>query len=573
MTDDILNNCDPPIIDPPPSIEPGPPGGGAGGGGAGGGGGTGGSRGSGGSSPSRPGPSSPPSRPNRGNSADSGDSGDSGGGGGGGGSGGGGGGGGGNVDSSGANLNCTPFNGPTQQTNKGKGWGESPTQYGKKKGKKIEPRKKECDCEGSDGEGDNDEDRFKDVTIYPFNKVTETESGHVVEFDDTPGSERISTNHRSGSFEEYHPNGDKVIKVVRDNYVSVFRDNHIHIDGYCDVTIDKALKILVNKDQLESKEESAVNFDIHIGKNANINIYIEKGNLNVLVDEGDSNIQLKKGDVNIRQDCGHYNHFVNGDYNIECTGHMHLVVGEDQVTEIGRNRDVRIDGDFDNLVMTKENSKQEIQVYNRGLLVKENTQEYYYNKVERDYALGAKGDLTAAPPVGARYKRGAERTYWNEVKEKYVVLSKLVEKDYSIKSNRFVVRTQKDNYLMSELGYCGMQGYAGIIIDAGIYENTRNKDAVLRMFSENLTFIGGKKSTNLFSRDELRLSSLQRLKLFSANKIVANKEVEQENVLFVAQELQLLTDVAKPPDPTVPVKFINCPPGKWIPTNKKEDCK
>ena len=40
----------------------------------------------------------------------------------------------------------------------------------------------------------------------------------VQEFDDTPGAERIHTYHRAGTFEEIHPDGSKVIKVVRDEY-------------------------------------------------------------------------------------------------------------------------------------------------------------------------------------------------------------------------------------------------------------------------------------------------------------------------------------------------------------------
>lgn len=40
---------------------------------------------------------------------------------------------------------------------------------------------------------------------YPYNKVRLTESGHIVEFDDTPGAERINIKHRTGSFIELRP--------------------------------------------------------------------------------------------------------------------------------------------------------------------------------------------------------------------------------------------------------------------------------------------------------------------------------------------------------------------------------
>ena len=42
---------------------------------------------------------------------------------------------------------------------------------------------------------------------YPFNRVNQTESGHVIEIDDTPNGERINIEHMSGSFIEMHPDG------------------------------------------------------------------------------------------------------------------------------------------------------------------------------------------------------------------------------------------------------------------------------------------------------------------------------------------------------------------------------
>ena len=228
------------------------------------------------------------------------------------------------------------------QANTGQ-WFEPETPYGTVKGEPIKPR-----------------DNASKSTVYPFNKVTETESGHIVEFDDTPGAERIHIYHRSGSFFEFHPNGDKVDKIVRDYYLSILRDANIHIDGFTNVTIDKGLKVYINRDNLPNSENSSVNFDIHVGQNANVNLFLEKGNCNLRLKDGDANLQIDKGDVNIRQDDGNYNHFVNGDYNVECTGHMHTVVGGHKVDEIGGSRDVRVDGEFDNLQVT--NGYKETQV-------------------------------------------------------------------------------------------------------------------------------------------------------------------------------------------------------------------
>jgi len=229
------------------------------------------------------------------------------------------------------------------QANTGQ-WFEPETPFATIKGEQIQPR-----------------DNESKSTVYPFNKVTETESGHIVEFDDTPGSERINIFHRSGTFEEIHPNGDKVEKVVRDQYVSVLRDSNVHIDGFSNITVDKGIKVYVNRDNLQNSENSCVNFDVHVGQNANVNLFLEKGNCNVRLNDGDINVEMMKGDVNFRQNQGNFNHFINGDYNLECTGHMHTVVGQDSVTEIGGSRDTRIDGTFDNLQVTSGYKETQVQ--------------------------------------------------------------------------------------------------------------------------------------------------------------------------------------------------------------------
>ncbi len=56
---------------------------------------------------------------------------------------------------------------------------------------------------------------------YPKNQVTETESGHVFEIDDTPGFERISTWHKSGAFDETINTGERIIKVPNNMYITI----------------------------------------------------------------------------------------------------------------------------------------------------------------------------------------------------------------------------------------------------------------------------------------------------------------------------------------------------------------
>ena len=80
---------------------------------------------------------------------------------------------------------------------------------------------------------------------YPHNKALFTESGHIQEFDDTPGAERIHTYHRTGTFEEIHPDGTRVVKVVKDNYEIIFGENNIHVKGTANVVVDADVNVKI----------------------------------------------------------------------------------------------------------------------------------------------------------------------------------------------------------------------------------------------------------------------------------------------------------------------------------------
>ena len=74
-------------------------------------------------------------------------------------------------------------------------------------------------------------------TLYPFNKVHHTESGHMIEMDDSVGGERLSVSHRSGTFYEIHKDGTEVHRVVNDNYTVICKDDNVYIGGKVNVKI------------------------------------------------------------------------------------------------------------------------------------------------------------------------------------------------------------------------------------------------------------------------------------------------------------------------------------------------
>jgi len=64
------------------------------------------------------------------------------------------------------------------------------------------------------------------------------EDSHIVEFDVTPGQERISTIHRTGTYHEITPVGDKTEVIVGKNYRIVAQGENVYIEGGCNLTID-----------------------------------------------------------------------------------------------------------------------------------------------------------------------------------------------------------------------------------------------------------------------------------------------------------------------------------------------
>lgn len=81
--------------------------------------------------------------------------------------------------------------------------------------------------------------------LYPYNVVSESESGHIVEFDDTEGNERINIHHRMGTFIEIDRNGTMVRKIVGDNYEILERNGYVHIKGTVNITVDGNANIKV----------------------------------------------------------------------------------------------------------------------------------------------------------------------------------------------------------------------------------------------------------------------------------------------------------------------------------------
>ena len=86
--------------------------------------------------------------------------------------------------------------------------------------------------------------------VYPYNHVFESESGHITEIDDSPGAERLFRQHTTGTFEEIHPNGDMVTKIIGDNYEIVIGSENIVIKGSQNITVEGSVRQLIKGDYI-----------------------------------------------------------------------------------------------------------------------------------------------------------------------------------------------------------------------------------------------------------------------------------------------------------------------------------
>lgn len=110
---------------------------------------------------------------------------------------------------------------------------------------------------------------------YPFNNVWQSESGHVFEFDDTQGRERVHLYHTSGTFNEIDHNGTQVNRVVGDAYTIYERNGFVHIVGNVNVTVDGAKTLRVDN-TLDVEVHGATVINIHDSAKLNV-----AGNLDV----------------------------------------------------------------------------------------------------------------------------------------------------------------------------------------------------------------------------------------------------------------------------------------------------
>ena len=110
---------------------------------------------------------------------------------------------------------------------------------------------------------------------YPYNKVTQTESGHIIEVDDTPNFQRLHTYHRSGTYSEIDHTGQRVNKIVGDDFEIVQKNQTVYINGNVNIKVNGNYNVDVSG-----------NYDLKVGGTTSI---VSGGNYSVKAPKIDLN--------------------------------------------------------------------------------------------------------------------------------------------------------------------------------------------------------------------------------------------------------------------------------------------
>lgn len=112
-------------------------------------------------------------------------------------------------------------------------------------------------------------------SLYPFNRVYQSESGHVIEIDDTPNKERIHIYHKTGTYTEINYDGRKVSKIVDDNIEVILKNDILYVQGNSNTEIKGSVQVVVDGNvnvRVKGNYSLQVDGDLKInGKTINLN--------------------------------------------------------------------------------------------------------------------------------------------------------------------------------------------------------------------------------------------------------------------------------------------------------------
>lgn len=170
---------------------------------------------------------------------------------------------------------------------------------------------------------------------YPYNHVYESESGHIQEFDDTDGAERYHRRHPVGTFEEIHPDGTRVVKIIGEDYLIVNSNRNLHVVGNINIVVDGDAQVYIagNSEQtIGGNVTQLVRGDVTEQIDGNVSSTVN-GNVN----------QLIKGNSDQRVE-GTLSQHVVGDVTQVCDANVTETVAANYTLKISGNYNVEVGG-------------------------------------------------------------------------------------------------------------------------------------------------------------------------------------------------------------------------------------
>lgn len=142
---------------------------------------------------------------------------------------------------------------------------------------------------------------------YPYNKVDQSQSGHIKEVDDTPGAERLMEMHKSGTYQEILPDGTKITKIFGDDFYIILIDHNVVVGGNLNITVQGDANLLV-KGNMKTKVGGNYELQVHGNMTTRVQgseLHYTKGSIDY---QSNSNISMRS----------------QGRFAIDSTGHLNL---------------------------------------------------------------------------------------------------------------------------------------------------------------------------------------------------------------------------------------------------------
>lgn len=137
-------------------------------------------------------------------------------------------------------------------------------------------------------------------TKYPYSNSYHSEGGHIVEMDDTYGSERLNILHKSGTYTEMNPDGSMTNRIRGDNIEVIEKSGIVYIKGAASITIDGNAYVKVNNALTVDISGAAI---INVMNNAVLNVS-GSANLSVVdslnIQASAINLESYMGDICIK---------------------------------------------------------------------------------------------------------------------------------------------------------------------------------------------------------------------------------------------------------------------------------